>query len=154
MTAAQRLALPAAWLALIVLFGAIEPNTFLTSANAQNILGSQAVLVVLTMGLLIPLTAGDYDLSVAFTLDGNPKDQTYQGTPQPVDVGVPAYAFPSNDVYPSCDVKWVVRPVAHSNDQNEVVDVQFGDVLGGSLDPCTQAEAAAKLVAAKVPHQS
>lgn len=68
MTAAQRLALPTAWLGLIVLFGAIEPDTFLTSANAQNILGSQAVLVMLTIGLLIPLTAGDYDLSIASVL--------------------------------------------------------------------------------------
>ena len=68
MTAAQRLALPAAWLALIALFGVIEPDTFLTSANAQNILGSQAVLIIVTMGLLIPLTAGDYDLSIASVL--------------------------------------------------------------------------------------
>lgn len=68
MTAGQRLALPAAWLGLIVLFGVIEPDTFLTSANAQNILGSQAVLVILTMGLLIPLTAGGYDLSIASVL--------------------------------------------------------------------------------------
>jgi len=65
---AQRLALPAAWLAVIVLFGVIEPDTFLTSANAQNILGSQAVLVILTMALLFPLTAGEYDLSVASVL--------------------------------------------------------------------------------------
>ena len=68
MTTWQRLALPTAWLGLIVLFGVLEPDTFLTSANAQNILGSQAVLVVLTMGLLIPLTAGDYDLSIASVL--------------------------------------------------------------------------------------
>jgi hypothetical protein len=99
-------------------------------------------------------SAGDYDLSVQFTLDGNPKDDTYETTPQPVDVGVPAYAFATNDVYPSCDVKWVARTLGHGGDQNEVVDVQFGDVLGGSLDPCTQAEAAAKIVATKVPHAS
>lgn len=105
-------------------------------------------------------SAGDYDLSVKFSLDVNPKDETYEGTPQPVDVGVPAYAFPSSDVYPSCDVKWLVRPVHNvdsadsADNQGEVVDVQFGDVLGGSLDPCTQAEAAAKLVATKVPHAS
>ena len=68
MTAAQRLALPAAWLGLIALFGVIDPDAFLTSANAQNILGSQAVLVVPTMGLLIPLTPGDYDLSIASVL--------------------------------------------------------------------------------------
>jgi ribose transport system permease protein len=68
MSAGQRLALPAAWLGLIALFGLIEPDTFRTSANAQNILGSQAVLVVLRMGLLIPLTAGEYDLSIASVL--------------------------------------------------------------------------------------
>ena len=64
----QGLALPAAWLAVIALFGALEPDTFLTSANLQGILGSQAVLVVVTLGLLFPLCAGDYDLSVASTL--------------------------------------------------------------------------------------
>lgn len=64
----QRVALPLAWIALIALFGALEPDTFLTSANFRNIFGSQAVLVVLTLGLLFPLTAGDYDLSVASTL--------------------------------------------------------------------------------------
>ena len=65
---AQRLALPVAWLGVIALFGALEPDTFLTSANFQGIFGSQAVLVVATLGLLFPLTAGDYDLSIASTL--------------------------------------------------------------------------------------
>jgi ribose transport system permease protein len=48
-----------------VLFGLLEPDTFLTSANFETIFGTQAVLVVLTLALLVPLTAGDYDLSVA-----------------------------------------------------------------------------------------
>jgi ribose transport system permease protein len=65
---AQRLALPAVWLALVILFGILQPDTFLTSRNMANILGSQAVIVVLTLGILIPLTAGDFDLSVAFNL--------------------------------------------------------------------------------------
>jgi len=65
---AQRLSLPAVWLALVILFGILEPDTFLTSRNMANILGSQAVIVVLTLGILIPLTAGDFDLSVAFNL--------------------------------------------------------------------------------------
>jgi ribose transport system permease protein len=64
----QRLALPAAWAVVIVLFGALEPDTFLTAANFQTIFGSQAVLVVLTLGLLVPLAAGDYDLSIASVL--------------------------------------------------------------------------------------
>lgn len=100
----------------------------------------------------------DYDLSVEFKVDTNPKDDTFDGTPQQVDVGVPAYAFSSTDVFPSCDVKWEVRPLAagggNPDNQGEVVDVQFGNVLGGNVDPCAQAETAAKLVAAKVPHAS
>jgi ribose transport system permease protein len=65
---AQRLALPSAWLLVIALFGALEPGTFLTTANFQTIFGSQTVLAILTLGLLFPLIAGDYDLSIASTL--------------------------------------------------------------------------------------
>ena len=41
-----------AWAVVIVLFGVLLPSTFLTGANAANILGSQAVVVVLTLGVL------------------------------------------------------------------------------------------------------
>ncbi|HEY2716292.1 MAG TPA: ABC transporter permease [Solirubrobacterales bacterium] len=64
----QRIALPVAWVVVIAVFGVLEPDTFLTSANFSTILGSQAVLVVLALGLVIPLRTGDYDLSVAATL--------------------------------------------------------------------------------------
>ena len=43
----------------------LRPDTFLSWANFSTIFGSQAVLVVVTLGLIIPLTAGDYDLSIA-----------------------------------------------------------------------------------------
>jgi ribose transport system permease protein len=46
-------------------FGILKPNTFLTQANFSSILASQAVLVVVTLGLVLVLTGGDYDLSVA-----------------------------------------------------------------------------------------
>lgn len=61
----ERYGLLVAWAAVAVLFGLLEPDTFLTTANAETIFGSQAVLVVLTLALLVPLTAGDYDLSIA-----------------------------------------------------------------------------------------
>jgi ribose transport system permease protein len=64
----DRGALIVVWIAVIVVFGILRPDTFLSSANMQTILGSQATLVVVTLGLLIPLTAGDYDLSIASTL--------------------------------------------------------------------------------------
>lgn len=63
-----RYAVLLAWGMLIVLFGVLESSTFLTTENFATIFGSQSVLAVLTLGLLLPLTAGDYDLSVAATL--------------------------------------------------------------------------------------
>ena len=59
-----------AW-AVVALFFTLLPGTsqtFPTAGNFATILGSQAVIVILTLGLLVPLTAGDYDLSVGFTL--------------------------------------------------------------------------------------
>lgn len=53
------------WLAVIVLFSILSPHTFLTRSNFNTILGTQAVLLVLSLGLVLPLTVGEYDLSVA-----------------------------------------------------------------------------------------
>lgn len=62
-----RFGLVAAWIAVIVGFG-VADNLFMTTGNWASILRSQAVLVVLTFGLLPTLTAGEYDLSVAANL--------------------------------------------------------------------------------------
>jgi ribose transport system permease protein len=64
----ERTALIFVWLAVIIFFGLLRPEQFLTVSNFAAILGSQAVLVVLVCALLIPLTVGEYDLSVASTL--------------------------------------------------------------------------------------
>ena len=58
-----------AWLITIVVFGLLRPDTFLTSDNFfVNILGTQAVQVMLALALVIPLVAGEYDISVAANL--------------------------------------------------------------------------------------
>lgn len=64
----ERYGLLIAWIVVIVAFGLLRPTTFLSWANFSTIFGSQAVLVVLTLGLIVPLTAGDYDLSIAGNL--------------------------------------------------------------------------------------
>ena len=64
----ERYALLAAWAVVIAFFGIIAPNSFLSWANFSTIFGSQAVLVVLTLGLIIPLTSGDFDVSIASVL--------------------------------------------------------------------------------------
>ena len=66
--ALERLGLVLTWVVMIAVFSALRPNTFATSANFSTILGSQAVLVVLALGVIIVLTAGDYDLSIAGVL--------------------------------------------------------------------------------------
>ena len=64
----ERYGLIIAWAICIAIFGALRPDTFLSWPNFATIFGSQAVLVVVTLGLIIPLTAGDYDLSIASVL--------------------------------------------------------------------------------------
>ncbi len=63
----RRLALPVVFVLALVVFGLVSSN-FATLGTARVVLGSQAVLLVLTLGLLVPLIAGDYDLSVASML--------------------------------------------------------------------------------------
>ena len=65
---AERYGLIVAWIGLIVLFGLLNPTTFFTWNTFSSILGSQAVLVILTLGLIIPLTANDFDLSIAYMM--------------------------------------------------------------------------------------
>jgi ribose transport system permease protein len=64
-----RYALPAL-LAASALWYAVWPATgpvFATPGNARNLLASQAVLAMLTLGLVVPLVAGHLDLSVGNT---------------------------------------------------------------------------------------
>ena len=65
---AERFGLVIVWIAVIAVFGALRPDTFLKWSNFSSIFGSEAVLVIVTLGLVIPLTAGDFDLSIAQTL--------------------------------------------------------------------------------------
>lgn len=65
---AERYGLIVAWLLVIVIFGYLKPQTFLTWPNFSTIFGSQAVLVVITLGLIIPLTANDFDVSIAYVM--------------------------------------------------------------------------------------
>lgn len=64
----QKYALPFVWLVLVVVYSISLPDTFATSANWSSILSTQASILVLTLGLIIPLTTGDFDLSVAYNL--------------------------------------------------------------------------------------
>jgi ribose transport system permease protein len=62
---ASRYGLIVALVACIVVFSILRPDTFFTTENLQTTLGSQAILLILTLALLLPFTAGEFDLSVA-----------------------------------------------------------------------------------------
>ena len=56
------------WVIVIIVFSLLRPQTFPTASNFETLLASQAPLGILSLALLIPLSAGDYDLSVASVL--------------------------------------------------------------------------------------
>jgi ribose transport system permease protein len=64
-----RFAVVGVWLALIVVYGLLSPDTFLTTGTFQTIFGSQLALVFLTAALLCTICVGEFvDLSVASVL--------------------------------------------------------------------------------------
>jgi len=65
---AERYALIVSLAAMLAVFSILRPDTFFTWSNLSTILGSQAVLVVVTLGLIVPLTANDFDVSIAYVL--------------------------------------------------------------------------------------
>jgi ribose transport system permease protein len=58
----------ALWAAFVVVFALWVPDLFLTSATAKSVAGDQAVTVILALGALFTLAAGQYDLSIAQNL--------------------------------------------------------------------------------------
>jgi ribose transport system permease protein len=58
-------AVPMVWIVFIAVFTILKPEVFFTASNARIILGSQAILVILSLALLTTLVVGEFDLSFA-----------------------------------------------------------------------------------------
>ena len=52
---------------LVIVFGILEPDSFLTEQNFANLLNQGAAIMVLAMGLVFVLLLGEIDLSAGFT---------------------------------------------------------------------------------------
>lgn len=61
----ERYGLLLAWGLLILILGSVKPDQMFAWNSYASMFGSNAMIVALTLALLIPLTTGDYDLSVA-----------------------------------------------------------------------------------------
>lgn len=55
-------------IAFIVLFAIWVPDTFLTTTTLKTLLGEQAIVAVVAVGLVIPLAAGAFDLSIGLAV--------------------------------------------------------------------------------------
>src|SRR6476661_9420360 len=64
----ERVALLLVWLGLIAVYGWAMPQSFLTWGNFSILFASYAPAALLALAIIVPLTAGDYDLSVGATL--------------------------------------------------------------------------------------
>ena len=57
-----------AWVLMILILGAFKPAQMFAWNSYASMLGSNAMVVVLALALIIPLTTGDFDLSVAASM--------------------------------------------------------------------------------------
>lgn len=64
----ERIALLLVWALLIAGFGAVMPQSFLSWDNFSIMFASYAPAALLALAIIVPLTAGDYDLAVGATL--------------------------------------------------------------------------------------
>jgi ribose transport system permease protein len=63
-----RWAVPLLLLVLILVFSVSLPSQFLTAGNFRAMILSQAVLLLLAVGVTLPLRAGDFDLSIGSSM--------------------------------------------------------------------------------------
>lgn len=61
----EKYGLLVAWGVIILILGAFKPDQMFAWNSYASMLGSNAMVIVLTLALIIPLTTGDFDLSVA-----------------------------------------------------------------------------------------
>ncbi|WP_157887497.1 ABC transporter permease [Frondihabitans sp. PAMC 28766] len=68
-TLLSKYAVVAVAILLIIVFAVLNSSTFLTGANLQLILGGNSVALILALAGLLPLLAGEFDLSIGYTLE-------------------------------------------------------------------------------------
>lgn len=64
----ERVALLLVWVILIAIFTVVLPGSFFNWGNFSIMFASYAPAALLALAIIVPLTAGDYDLSVGATL--------------------------------------------------------------------------------------
>lgn len=63
-TSLRQVSLLPIWAAIIVVFGLLEPDTFLTLQTFRSLASEQAITAIMALALVLPLSAATYDLSI------------------------------------------------------------------------------------------
>jgi len=56
------------WVGMIILFGILEPDTFLSMVTFRSVLADQAITAMMALALVLPIAANKFDLSIAGTM--------------------------------------------------------------------------------------
>lgn len=64
----QKYSILIAWVIVIAIFALVSGKVFFNWNTLSLITGTRSVVVILALAILIPLTAGDYDMSAAFMM--------------------------------------------------------------------------------------
>lgn len=64
----QKYSVIIAWVAVILVFTIISGDKFFNLNTLSLITGTRSVVAILALAIMIPLTAGDYDMSAAYTM--------------------------------------------------------------------------------------
>ena len=64
----ENLSLLYIWAGLILLFGILEPDTFLRVQTIRTILANEAITSLMALALIMPLAANTFDLAIGGTM--------------------------------------------------------------------------------------
>jgi len=126
----------------------VDPCAILEPAAVADALGGQAEVRSTSLNSC----TWDYEgvsLDLFFDVGTDPANRTYADY-TPVDLeGVTVYQELNEEVYPSCEVRWIHRPVGQ---QAEVVRIELGNIRNKpDLDTCAKSTDLARSLLPKLP---
>lgn len=64
----EQLGVPAVLAVLIIIFSIVLPSTFPTSRNLSGLLSTEDIVILVALGAIAPLIAGEFDLSIGYVV--------------------------------------------------------------------------------------
>lgn len=124
----HRGALLVAFVVLVVGFSLLRPDSFFTTANLTSILGIQAAAALVSLGVMVVLLAGEFDLSVAATMGGSASLVAYLTTQNMSTLQAVALVVVLSVIVGAINAYFVVKVGINSF----IVTLGMGTLVGGA----------------------